>query len=196
MSDEVNSPAQWDARWQDRNTPWDLGGVTPALISWLPEQDLQGRDVLVPGCGRGHDAHYFSKLGAKVTAVDFAASALEAARQTYPNSAVTWCEADVTALPFEGAFDLVWEYTCFCALKPHQRQLYLENVQKALKPGGRFIGFTFLKVNKPEGPPFAIDPKLLRSMLEQYFTIEAFEAPASRSIKPRRGAEIWFECGR
>lgn len=196
MTEEALKADQWDARWQEHNTPWDLGGVTPGLINWLRDQDLAGQAALIPGCGRGHDANYLAKQGIKVTAVDFAVSALDAARETYPESIVNWLQADVTALPFEATFDLAWEYTCFCALMPHLRNSYLENVAQALKPGGRFVGLTFLKVQKPEGPPFSIDPDELRAMLEQRFTLLAFEAPTQRSVKPRRGAEIWFECQR
>jgi SAM-dependent methyltransferase len=194
MSEDRIKAEQWDAHWQENETPWDLGGVTPALIEFLRDRDVKRQTALIPGCGRGHDAHFFAKAGADVTAVDFAESALTAARAAYPDSKVDWQQADVTALPFTDQFDWVWEYTCFCALKPSQRESYLANVAKALKPGGRFFGLTFLQVHKPEGPPFAIDPEVLRAMLEKHFSIEAFEVPTERSVKPRRASEIWFVC--
>lgn len=194
MSEQALKPEQWDARWNEDNTPWDMGGVTPGLLAWVRENSVKDTKVLVPGCGRGHDAVYMAKDGAQVTAVDYSSSALAAAKAAYPDSPVDWQQADVTALPFHDQFDLIWEYTCFCALQPHQRETYLDQVAQALKPGGRFIGITFLRVDKPEGPPFAIEPEALRDMLTARFEVNEFEAPTNRSVKPRSGKEIWFAC--
>jgi len=184
---------RWNARWRADDTPWDLGGVTPALIDWRAGRRLAGLRTLVPGCGRGHDAHYLAKHGATVTAVDYAPEALAAAQRSYPHSAVEWVGADALNLPYRARFDRVWEYTCFCALPPERRADYFDNVRDALAPGGEYWGLVFLRVPRPDdGPPFQIEPDAFQELLRSQFDIVEFEPATPRSIKPRRGAEIWF----
>jgi len=185
----------WRKRWRDKETPWDLKGVTPALIALVKRGPVAGLDVLVPGCGRGHDAHFMGRRGAEVVAVDIAPEALETARRIYPASPVSWQCRDVTTMDYQARFDLVWEYTCFCALEPGMRDAYLDRVAAALKPGGRYIGLVFAKVPNPEaGPPFQIEPEAFHALLSARFTVDAFEPYTERSVKPRRDSEIWFEA--
>lgn len=187
--------AQWEQVWQNGETRWDLGGVTPALVTFLREQPAHG-NVLVPGCGAGHDAYYWAKQGARVVAVDFAPSALAAAQARYQHTKITWTAADVTQLGYADQFDWVWEYTCFCALHPEARADYLDGINRALKPGGSYVGMVFSKVPKDAGPPFAVAAADFRELLAARFTIEMFTDPAPQSIKPRRGREIWFHVTR
>ena len=182
----------WERRWREGQTPWDLKGVTPALIHWRGRDSLKGRAVLVPGCGRGHDAHYLAKWGARVTAVDYSLEALAEAKRGYPRSRILWLAEDVTTLPFDQEFDRVWEYTCFCALEPPTRTAYLQAVYRALKSGGYYWGLVFAKVPNEEGPPFAIEPEAFHALLSQWFTIVEFEPESPRSVAARRGNEIWF----
>jgi ubiquinone/menaquinone biosynthesis C-methylase UbiE len=57
----------WNAYWQ--------------MYSHLKAMNLQGRDVLVVGCGFGEDALRIAKLGARVKAFDLSPEALNIARQ-------------------------------------------------------------------------------------------------------------------
>ncbi len=186
-------PETWNKRWQDSNTPWDLKGATPALVAWAKDQNLKKTRILVPGCGRGHDAHFLSKHQAQITAVDFAPDALENAISQYPQSRVTWLLADVTAMTFETRFHRVWEYTCFCALSPDLRESYISRVHEVLEPGGFYWGMVFCKVPDPEnGPPFQIDPDSFHKMLSKRLKVIEFEPGTNRSIRNRMGSEIWF----
>lgn len=186
-------PEAWNEHWDEDNIPWDLGGVTPALVQWSQGFELKGLHVLTPGCGNGHDAHFLSKRGASVTAVDFAQSALDSAAARYPQSRVTWQLADVTTMPYENQFDRVWEYTCFCALPPEARHAYLDRVHAALKPGGVYWGMVFSSVPNPEsGPPFQIDPGAFKQLLSDRFSVDAYEPVTRRSVRARGGSEIWF----
>ncbi len=186
---------EWEERWREDNTPWDLGGVTPALDAWCKENPIRDQDILVPGCGRGHDAHYMSKRGARVVALDISPEALETARRAYPDSRVQWQVGDVTAVRTENSYDLVWEYTCFCALEPSMREPYFQGLARSLKPGGTYQGLVFHKVPDPEnGPPFQIEPDAFHRLLGNHFEPAEFEADTIRSVKSRRGSEIWFRC--
>jgi len=188
-------PENWNERWQNHNTPWDLKGATPALVEWCHTHDAAQLHVLVPGCGNGHDAHLLSKNKARVTAVDFAQGALDSAASRYPQSRVQWQLADVTTMPFENAFNRVWEYTCFCALSPNLRESYLDRVHAALKPEGIYWGIVFSKVPDHEnGPPFQIEPHAFKELLSKRFTLQEFEPITMRSVRNRQGNEIWFSA--
>ena len=68
---------------------------------------------------------------------------------------------DIFKLPqyFNNYFDIVIEYTCFCAIDPKTRVNYIKMVKDILKPRGKFIGLLFpLDLNtNADGPPFHID---------------------------------------
>ena len=205
MTDNPKDPLQgrqldahaWDRSWQDGpNPPADLKGVTPALVDWQRRHNVRWDRVLVPGCGAGHDAYFLAKRGANVVGVDFAQTALDAAAAKYRHPKLRWQLADVTQLPMQAVFDKVWEYTCFCALAPEKRVDYLVSIHRALQMDGLYFGMVFSKVPNPEsGPPFQIEPGSFRDLLQRFFKLETFEEQTSRSVKPRRGCEIWF-CAR
>ena len=49
------TPTEWDARYREGNTPWDLGSHSP-LVQRLANARLgTSVDILVPGCGLAHD---------------------------------------------------------------------------------------------------------------------------------------------
>jgi methyl halide transferase len=47
----------------------------------------------------------------------------------------------------------VLEQTFFCAIAPRQRQDYVLNVTRILKPGGMLVGL-FYHTGKEDGPPY------------------------------------------
>ncbi len=186
---------EWAQKWSESQTPWDLEGVTPALVQWSQENILKGQRILVPGCGGGHDAHFLSKRSAVVTAVDFVPQALVRAQLNYPQSRTRWLQADVTALNHHDCYDRIWEYTCFCALAPRQRNAYGDQIRASLVSGGAYWGMVFATVADPHnGPPFAVAPDSFKEWLAARFEITHFEHPAPHSVKARRGMEISFEA--
>ena len=74
----------WDGRYRQEDTPWDKGEPAPGLVDWLKKNQLDPRSrVLVPGCGRGHDASAWAKAGFETTAMDLSDRALNDARESY-----------------------------------------------------------------------------------------------------------------
>ena len=77
--------------------PWDHAGV-PGPLTALVEGTASlppGRAVDL-GCGTGEQARYLARHGWSVTAVDYTAEAIAAARRSDPTGAVTWRLADAT----------------------------------------------------------------------------------------------------
>ena len=160
----------WNARYLEQDTPWDKGTATPVLdeiIARRPEI-FAGQQVLVPGCGAGHDARWLAANGAIVTGLDIAPLAVVQARALDPGHTVNFAVGDFLnpSPDLDGAFNLLWEHTCFCALDPSLRPAYLEAAHQVLAPGGMVIGVFFINPEMDEGetgPPFGIDAKKLEA---------------------------------
>ncbi|RYD33586.1 MAG: methyltransferase domain-containing protein, partial [Verrucomicrobiaceae bacterium] len=149
----VRNMTNWQQEYESGSTPWDKGAPAPALVDYLRERGpLRGR-VLVPGCGTGSDIVPLVAAGAdQVTGLDIAPLAVEAARKrlaALPNADATAgvmtveladVFTDCARPPLAGAFDAVWEHTCFCAIPPERRSDYVQAMASALKPGGLLLG--------------------------------------------------------
>lgn len=188
MSDEGLPEAArgWNDRYAEGSTGWDLGEAPPVVrrVSRDAVRAHDGGDgasalrVLVPGCGRGHDAIGWAQAGATATGLDFAPLALDAARGLSERAGlpVSWVLGDVFELPeaLVGVFDVVWEQTCFCAIDPGQRRAYAESMTRALAPGGVLLGL-FWRHGREGGPPFNVTPEHVARAFEGLMTLESVE---------------------
>lgn len=189
------SAQDWEKRYAEENTPWDLMGPTPEFMRLAEESFFPRKGkVLVPGGGRGHDAIFLAKRGLKVDLVDFAPSALQSALAEANQAKVTInaYRRDFFELPESGyhqnSYDLFLEYTFYCAIDPSLRSNYARAAAKLLKPGGILLGLFFpLQTDKP-GPPFQVSREEIEKLFSPYFELR-FELP-ERSIKPRAMREI------
>ncbi|HEY2341994.1 MAG TPA: methyltransferase domain-containing protein, partial [Chthoniobacteraceae bacterium] len=127
----------WEDHYQKRDLPWDKGAASPGLLDFLQTEPIHG-SVLVPGCGLGHDVRALAACADEVVGIDIAHSAVEAARAVPNVGGERYEQADFFALPapMRGAFDWIWEHTCFCAIDLARRPDYVEAAARALRPGG------------------------------------------------------------
>jgi SAM-dependent methyltransferase len=160
-------------------------------------EEVDGRQpaparVAVPGAGRGHDARLLARRGYRVTAFDFAEAAVAEARRLAAAEAVELAvePRDVFTLPHDhaGAFDGVWEYTCFCAIDPARRDEYASVLHAILRPGGLLLACFFPLRDGTDGPPFPVSREEIERVLAGRFTV--LEAgPPPRSVERRHGLE-------
>jgi SAM-dependent methyltransferase len=186
------SPENWERRYQENTTRWDLGQPAPPLAYLLQADDApQPGKAVVLGAGRGHDALLFAKHGFEVTAVDFAPSAIAAtaAQAKAANVSVRLLQQDIfTLLPeHAGQFDYVVEHTCFCALDPGQRSAYVNLVADLLKPQGELLALFFTH-SRPGGPPYGSHPDEIRNLFQSRFDLLSLQT-AINSIPSRQGDE-------
>lgn len=190
---EVSKSNFWNKRYLDNNTAWDLGGPTPILLEYLKKNYKIGK-VCVLGCGNGYDALEFSKYNNDVYAVDFAIEALKSLRIKSDKSNLTLnlVHEDIFNLHknYSIFFDLVFEYTCFCAIDPERRKEYFNVIYKILNKGGLLFAI-FIPLDKKlsdDGPPFGVNLKQIESLTSDRF--EIIENKFSNlSIKPRKNRE-------
>jgi len=158
----------WNRRYVEGDTPWDKGSAHPAIEFAMRQNALTGR-ILVPGCGTGHDVRALASCGLEVTGLDLAPVALQTAQSLDPDRRARYVLGDLFDLPGElrGAFNGVFEHTCFCAIDPARRGEYVDAVASALELGGKLLAVFFLEPgNDGDGPPFGC----MRSEVDRLFT--------------------------
>ncbi|HET9925975.1 MAG TPA: methyltransferase domain-containing protein [Methylomirabilota bacterium] len=170
----------------------------PEMAPALPQAADTRPRVAVPGAGRGHDARLLARHGYRVSAFDFAEAAVTEARRLARAEGVDVAveQRDVFALgrDYTGAFDGVWEYTCFCAIDPARREEYASVLHALLRPGGLLLACFYPLREGDDGPPFPVSRADIDRVLAGRFTV--LEAgPPARSVERRRGLE-WLVLAR
>lgn len=75
--DILNKPISWEVLREPRRRWWNAYWQ---MVSYLVDSGVQGKRVLVIGCGFGEDALRLAKLGARVSAFDLSPDSLRLAR--------------------------------------------------------------------------------------------------------------------
>ena len=182
----------WEKRYADEDTPWDKGEPAPGLIDWLNKQNLaQETRVLVPGCGRGHDASAWAKTGFETTGLDLSESALSDARQKYEAlSNLAFFPGNFLEGKPQEPYDLVFEHTLYCAIDPSRRDEYAQALNHWLKPGGYFLAIHFVFPLNEEGPPFGASKEEIIKRFEP--GLELLDDWEPRHFEGRRDEEWMF----
>lgn len=187
-------PTDWEALYQARDTRWDKGEPTPALVDFLREhQELTaaGGTVAVPGCGRGHDVRAWAEAGFEAHGFDFAPTAVVEASERHAGlTNVRFRHSDFLADPPPSAFDWLFEHTLFCAIPPGRRDDYVHSVAQWVKPGGHYLAVNYLQPQDHFGPPFGATVKELTARFSPHFELVKHWVP--RSFPSREGRERCF----
>ena len=164
----------WEHQYQICETPWDKGAPAPPLLEWIAANPRAIRgSVFAPGCGAGYDVKAIAESthAEEVVGLDISPSAIEMARQTSKAKGAVYLQGDLFNLIADhiGAYDWLWEHTCYCAIDPEKREEYVECVWSALKPSGILLGVFFLDPYDDEhqpggGPPHGTDRSELKSL--------------------------------
>lgn len=190
--EEEVGPSFWEKLYRTGETGWDQGGPSPALVDFLKTNRIPPGRVLVPGCGRGHDARALAKTGFGVTGIDAVEDAIRQAAKLAEAERleqIEFIQADFFDLPasLRGPYDAIFEHTFFCAIDPGLRDRYVEIAADLLKPSGRLLG-VFFNIQPETGPPFgATREELIERFAPQFNLI--FDA-VPRSLPNREGKEL------
>ncbi len=146
----------WDALYRKGERPaWQRDELNPAYEYWLHKKNLKPCRLLIPGCGDCMEVVEFARAGFDVTAIDLSETAinlqkahLEESRQNARlevDDVLTWMPAH--------QFDMIYEQSCLCALKPEDRHHYHHQLRHWLRPEGKLLAL-FMQTGKPDGPPY------------------------------------------
>lgn len=173
--------SRWESIWSEGLKPgevWDKMGPAKALVELLQSKAVQGKRILVPGCGRGYDLVAFAEAGAEYClGLEISEHAMKAAMafiaSTPHESSCTVKLIDFLKDMFpEGeSFDLGYDYTMLCALHPSLRELWADAWTRNIKSGGELIVLVFPDDPQREaetpgiGPPYVLNPEVYDSLL-------------------------------
>ncbi|XP_074340083.1 putative thiol methyltransferase 2 isoform X9 [Apium graveolens] len=150
----------WEKSWREGVTPWDLGQPTPILLHLLQTGSLPKGRALVPGCGSGHDVIAIASSDRYVVGLDISESAIEIATKLSSSSPSsnhhTFLKTDFFTWQPTELFDLVFDYTFFCAIEPDMRSAWASRIQNLLKPNGELITLMFPISDHVGGPPYKL----------------------------------------
>ena len=204
----IADPGRWDQRYREGSDRWELGQPAPPLTQFLRSHPLapqpQGR-VLVPGCGRGHEAALLEDLGFRAIGLDFSGEALREARNLHGEArdSLQWLQADLldrqaleAAGLTPGSLSGIVEHTCFCAIDPALREDYIASACRLLAPGGWLLGL-FWCHRQPGGPPWGSDSEQVAAQLRQSGLVSQIWEPATGSVDKRNDEwlGLWRQPG-
>ncbi|KAL2455528.1 putative thiol methyltransferase 1 [Forsythia ovata] len=133
----------WDKCWEQGLTPWDLGQHTPVLVHLCNSGALPKGRTLIPGCGSGYDVMAIACSERYVVGVDISDIAIKKAKELSsgsPNAEhFTFLKTDFFTWHPAELFDLIFDYTFFCAIEPDLRSIWASKIREFLKPDGELI---------------------------------------------------------
>jgi methyl halide transferase len=181
----VSDPEYWERMYKSGRVPWEIGGPSPALTTFLgsPYVVPSGK-ILVLGCGTGQDCMAFANCGFQVTGVDFAATAVQETYRKYTEAGVAGSngfllQRDLFDIhEYDGYFDYAFEHNCFNSIAPHRRRTYVRTVHELLKPEGKLLAVWWL-FERGGGPPFALSRDELFRLFSDYFTFDLTFTPTN-----------------
>jgi SAM-dependent methyltransferase len=161
--------------------PWAKLAPHPLSRTWAQSQarGIAGLRILDVGCGLGDNAEFFASMGGEVTAFDFAGKAIDWAKERFPATKVTYCEADLCALPdaWRRGFDLVHECYTLQALSPALLPQALAALCSLLAPGGKLLVVARARDEgeEIEGPPWPLPPSVFAEAGRQGLRVLSLE---------------------
>lgn len=186
------SEQYWTERYQNDNTPWDMGSVSTPLTAYLQRLTYKDQRILIPGAGNAYEAEWLFNNGfTNVFVIDISNEPIQNLKQRIPAfPSAHLIHGDFFEL--DQKFDLIIEQTFFCALQPSQRKDYAIKMTKVLKPGAKLAGVFFDFPLTEQGPPFGGSSEEYEDLFSEFFKIHKMER-CYNSIKPRMGKELFLE---
>ncbi len=183
--------AFWSSKYQEGQTGWDMGEVSPPIQAYIEQLSNKQLSILIPGAGNAYEAAFLFEQGFQdVTVLDLAKEPLDNFKKRVPD----FPDSNLIQDDFfnhKGQYDLIIEQTFFCALDPSLRVDYIDKMKALLKPKGKLVGLLFDFRLSDEGPPFGGDADAYSLAFQKRFNLKTL-APCYNSIKPRDGKELFI----
>lgn len=139
----------WESSFIDKHTMWGFEPTDSSLLTKAFFLEENVKDILIPGVGYGRNAKTFIDAGIQVTGIEISETAIHLARQHGLDFPIA--HGSVTDMPFdEHLYDGIFCYALIHLLNRQEREQFIQNCYKQLKPNGYMV-FTTVS---PKAPMF------------------------------------------
>ncbi|MEC5166859.1 hypothetical protein RCH18_002608 [Flavobacterium sp. PL11] len=189
--ESITDSTYWETQYQNKNTGWDLGMISPAITLYIDSLKDKNSAILIPGCGNTYEAEYLLAQGfTNITVIDISPTLVCSLIKKFShNASITVILGDY--FEHDGVYDFIIEQTFFCALPPALRQKYAQKMNELLTVDGILFGLLFNR-QFDLGPPFGGSQKEYQSIFKSKFDILKMEL-CLYSVAPRAGSELFIE---
>jgi cyclopropane fatty-acyl-phospholipid synthase-like methyltransferase len=169
----------WDASYTGGGpAPWDIGRPQPAFLRLACQGRLSGR-LLDAGCGTGENALLAASLGAEVTGVDVAPTAIARARAKASERGLA-ARFEVADLLDLGRLaltaDTMIDSGVFHVFGDDDRARYVASLAGALRPGGACYLMCFSDRQPGDWGPRRVCQEELRAAFSDGWAVESITA--------------------
>ena len=143
---EAHLNPEWDAASRNHET---IDRTVDWLVKYLGLE--AGDRILDIGCGPGLYCTRFKRYGLDVTGMDYSRNSIGYAEKYAAENGldIRYVYRDYLTMDYAGEFDAIFLIYCdFGALSDENRDLLLEKIHRALKPGGVFVFDIFTRHNR------------------------------------------------
>ncbi|XP_057956880.1 thiocyanate methyltransferase 1-like isoform X2 [Malania oleifera] len=195
----------WEKCWEEGLTPWDLGCPTPIVTHLNQIGALPMGRVLVPGCGsvsgslffgpgsEGHDVVAMACPERFVVGLDISEKAINKAIELSSSSPsidyFSFFKEDFFAWHPTELYDLIFDYTFFCAIELEMRPAWAKRVEDLLKPDGELMTLMFPVSDHVGGPPYKVSVADYEEVLHPLGIKAISIVDNELAIQPRKGRE-------
>ncbi|KAF8341994.1 S-adenosyl-L-methionine-dependent methyltransferase [Cantharellus anzutake] len=150
---------------KEGDTPWNDARITNSIQLALEKLQVpRTGHVLVPGCGKGDDVIYFATEGFKTLGIDISHTAIEKGKREVESRSLNPSKVALAVDNFfdlespEGGYDIIYDFTFFCALPPSTRPMWGSAVNRLIQPTGGLLIATVWPIDRarPTGPPYSV----------------------------------------
>ncbi|MCF6136579.1 class I SAM-dependent methyltransferase [Pseudalkalibacillus berkeleyi] len=136
--------AFWDSFYENREKeiPFFVNVPDENLVEYFERGLIKPGKVLELGGGPGRNSIYFAEQGCEVDAVDLSETAINWAKERAIEKKVDirFTKGSLYDFEFEeDSYDIIYDSGCFHHIPPHRRMTFLNLIEKALKPEGKFV---------------------------------------------------------
>lgn len=198
MMIDINTETFWQNRYEQGETEWDMGYISPPIKHYIDTQLIKADrnlSILIAGAGNGYEAQYLHELGFNhVVLVDLAKIPLDNFAKKVPSfNPNHLLQADFFKLDEKKyQFDLSIEQTFFCAIDPKRRTEFVHKTHALLKPGGRLVGLLWDCDFPGKQLPFGGNKAQYQKLFEKQFEFAAF-SECTNSHPKRQGRELFID---
>lgn len=142
----------WEQMWKlhGEKLPWIVDHVQPSLKTVTSL--LNPIKILEIGCGDGLNSFWLQSNGYDVTSIDISRSAIEFAKNKFPNLNKIY-EKDIFSYDTHERFDLIFDRGCLHGFQTADMIKFVYKVYDLLSSHGYWLNISGKVCNLPDGPP-------------------------------------------